>query len=322
VPPGEIRWPEGRRFAFTIVDDTDRATVANTSAVYDLLFELGLRTTKTVWPLRPIGPRHIGGQTLEDADYRQWVRTLQQQGFEIALHGVSDGASTRERVVQGLDYFREVIGTDPTMHINHVGQAETLYSDGGRFDQPVRVLYELARRLRGGMPASHGHDPTSCYFWGDVCRERVTFVRNLVVSDINTLRSDPLMPYHDERRPYVPYWFSASSGSGIARFCRLISEGNQDRLVEEGGACIVYTHFGSRFDLVGPSGGVGGRMERRFTQLLRRLAELPGWFVPASTLLRHVGNERGWCSVDERRRRTLHRMERAWFLANLRRREL
>lgn len=320
APIGQgIRWPDGRRFAFTIVDDTDRATVGNTSAVYDVLSHLGLRTTKTVWPLRPQGLAHIGGQTLEDEGYRSWIEDLQRRGFEIALHGVSDGSSPREHVINGLDFFREVTGNDPTIHVNHVGQAETLYCDGGRFDQPVRSLYELSRRLRSGMPPSHGHDPDSPYFWGDICRERITFVRNCVFPDINTLKSDPLMPYHDAHRPYVPYWFSSSSGSGISDFCRLISEENQDRLLAEGGACIVYTHFGSRFDLVGRSPAMGGRMERRFVQLLRRLAGLPGWFVPASQLLRHIGDERGWGSVDGRRR-SLHRMELRWLAGNLTRR--
>ena len=30
-------WPEGKRFAFTVVDDTDAATVENVGAVYDFL---------------------------------------------------------------------------------------------------------------------------------------------------------------------------------------------------------------------------------------------------------------------------------------------
>src|SRR5271165_313130 len=43
--PGEIAkpaWPQGKRFAFTIVDDTDRSTVENVGPVYDFLLELGL----------------------------------------------------------------------------------------------------------------------------------------------------------------------------------------------------------------------------------------------------------------------------------------
>ena len=46
-----IAWPDDRRFAFTIFDDTDNATLANIVPVYDLLAELGFRTTKSVWLL-------------------------------------------------------------------------------------------------------------------------------------------------------------------------------------------------------------------------------------------------------------------------------
>ena len=60
-PP--VVWPEGRKFAFTVLDDTDGQTVDNTKAVYDLLYDLGFRTTKTVWPLGGNGAPHCGGLT-------------------------------------------------------------------------------------------------------------------------------------------------------------------------------------------------------------------------------------------------------------------
>ena len=46
-----MKWPEQRKFAFTIVDDTDKATVENVKPVYDFLAESGIRTTKTAWPI-------------------------------------------------------------------------------------------------------------------------------------------------------------------------------------------------------------------------------------------------------------------------------
>ncbi|MGI6449930.1 MAG: hypothetical protein ACOX3R_06475 [Desulfitobacteriia bacterium] len=45
--PG-IQWPDGKRFAFTIIDDNDNATVQNNKPIYDLLLALGMKTTKTV----------------------------------------------------------------------------------------------------------------------------------------------------------------------------------------------------------------------------------------------------------------------------------
>ena len=41
--------PDGKRFAFTVFDDTDSATLENVRGVYALLAELGFRTTKSCW---------------------------------------------------------------------------------------------------------------------------------------------------------------------------------------------------------------------------------------------------------------------------------
>ena len=99
APPEPERWPQGKRFAFSIIDDTDVATVANVRPIYRLLERLGLRATKTVWPVScPEGSRHFAGsQTLDDPDYLDFVQDLQRRGFEIAFHGATMESSTRER---------------------------------------------------------------------------------------------------------------------------------------------------------------------------------------------------------------------------------
>jgi len=288
-----IHWPAGKKFAFTIVDDTDQSQVANTKPVYDFLAEHDIRTTKTVWPLRAKGKPITGGGSLQDEDYLRWVLDLKAKGVEIAMHGVADESSPRARVIEGLDTFKALIGNDPEMHVNHVGQKEGMYWGSARFDTPVRELYEAYLRVRKQNPQYAGHVENSPHFWGDLCRERIRFVRNMVWSDVNTLSMDPLMPYHDPRRPYVQYWYSSSHGSSVSRFCRLLSEANQDRLVEEQGACIVYTHLGSTFFPLNPD----------FVRLMRRLASLGGWFVPASTLLNYIGDQRGWTDVSKHRLR-------------------
>ena len=173
-----------------------------------------------------------------------------------------------------------------------------------------KVIYQWAWRLTKGEDQFHGHSEGGPYFWGDLCRDRIMYVRNLVFREINTLKVDPLMPYHDPRRPYVRYWFSSSEGASVHSFCQLISEANQDRLLEEGGACIAYTHFGNGF-------WRDSRLDPEFTRLMRRLANLPGWFVPASRLLDYLGEVRGWQVVDEDRRK-LDRMQWRWLLQKLR----
>src|SRR5262249_1061680 len=118
---------------------------------------------------------------------------------------------------------------------------------------------------------------------------------------INTLKMDPLMPYHDPRRPYVRYWFSASNGSGPVDFCRLISETNQDRLAAEGGGCIVYTHFGNGFQ----------PLPAEFRRLIERPSPMPGWFVPESQRPDYVGAQRGWRNARQQKT-AFARMQWRW----------
>lgn len=303
-----IDWPEGKAFAFTIVDDTDESTLENTKPVYDLLIELGIRTTKTVWPLAPTRTPKYGGETLQDAAYRAWVLDLQRRGFEIALHGITDHASERHEVEKGLAYFRAVTGSDPRMHVNHDGQAEGMYWGDARLDGWMRVVYRLANRLARQDRRYYGHDPESPYYWGDICRDRIEYVRNFVYSDINTLAQDSMMPYHDPERPFVRYWYSGSNGAEIGPCLTLLSEENQDRLVSEGGACIAYTHFALGFVR-------DGALDPRFESLMRRLASLGGWFVPASTLLDHMRTRPGWTPQADPA--ILRRMKRRFLMSRL-----
>jgi len=141
-------------------------------------------------------------------------------------------------------------------------------------------------------------------FWGDVCRERIKYVRNFVFGDVNTLAVCPWMPYHDPDRPWVNYWFASSEGAVAASFNERLAEENQDRLEAEGGACIMYTHFGLGFC-------EGGRVQPRFERLMRRLAGKNGWFVPVTTLLDHLLERRGTAEITSSQRA---RLEWRWLL--------
>src|SRR3989442_15986451 len=102
------RFPGGARFAFTVIDDTDVATVENVRPIYRLLEALGMRTTKTVWPVRcEEGSRDFSlSETMDDARYRDFVVDLHARGFEMALHCATMESSTRERTVRALECFR------------------------------------------------------------------------------------------------------------------------------------------------------------------------------------------------------------------------
>jgi hypothetical protein len=90
-----ISFPDGKEFAFTVFDDTDRSTAANVRPIYDALYKLGIITTKSVWVLPTTEPDVLVGeeQTLDDPDYLAFVLELQSRGFEIASHGARDGST-------------------------------------------------------------------------------------------------------------------------------------------------------------------------------------------------------------------------------------
>jgi hypothetical protein len=145
------------------------------------------------------------------------------------------------------------------------------------------------------------------YFWGDICRLRIKYFRNFVFQGVNTLKKCPIMPYHDPQRPLVNYWFASSNGAWAKDFNRCLSEPNQDRLEAEAGACIMYTHFVNGFS-------EGKAINPRFEQLMRRLSQKNGWFVPVATLLDFLLERQGHREITRAQRRYL---EWKWLLEKL-----
>jgi len=305
------KWPNGNRFAFTIIDDTDtvkadteKAALDRIRPVYDLLLEYGLKTTKTVW-IMP-GEKSRGCDLcLQNDKYLQWILDLRDKGVEIAIHGVAGKSSTRGEIVRALDFYRQVFGEYPSIHTNHVGNLDNLYWYQDRLVGAPALAYRaynLVRRGRRGR--SLGHKESSEYFWGNICRERISYVRNFTFRDVNTLRNDPWMPFHSPRHPFVREWFSASEGADLGQFVRLVSEPNQDRLMEERGACIAYTHFAFGFVR-------NGKVDPEFRALIRRLSQLPGYFVPVTKLLSHLkGPRAGQRHIQPK---DLARLQRRWL---------
>jgi len=287
----KISWPDGKRFAFTVFDDTDRTTLQNGPQIYQFLHDLGVLTTKSVWPLRGEKTPRIGGATCRDPDYLRWICQLKEQGFEIGFHGATYHTSNREQTIEGIEEFKRCFGAYPGAMANHADCEEGIYWGDARLGGMNRLLYNLLTRNRN-RGRFQGHVESSELFWGDICSEKIGYVRNFVYADINTLKVCPYMPYHDERRPYVKYWFASSEGHDCSSFCETISEKNVSRLEEEGGACIMYTHFGV------PDFLDNGNVNSRFKKLMTGLSRRSGWFVPVSTLLDHIQRERGRHTVS------------------------
>lgn len=281
-----IQYPDGKRFAFSIIDDTDMATLERLRPVYAAIERYGLRTTKTVWVMESNDPSNSTnrGDSLHDPAYRDFIVGLQQKGFEIALHGVRGGSSRREEILKGLDEFRDILGQYPRMQINHSLNQDNLYWG--------RHLYAIwPFRLAAGLAIRHefsGHDAASEYFWGDVAKERIQYVRRFTYPGINLLSVVPEMPYHVADKPYVNYWFPTANGDRVIEFEELLKDENLDRLEREGGVCLVYAHLGSG------SFNKGDGVDPRFEARLQAVSRRNGWFVPASQILDLLRRQPAW----------------------------
>lgn len=273
-------WPDGKSFAFTVFDDPDGDTVVARQHVYPLLSDLGFRTTKAVWPLGPLRERNSNGETCADAEYLEDAQALQSRGFEIAYHGAAPHSCTRDEVIRSLELFRRYFGSYPASMANHYN-ADAIYWGQARLTGALRRGIYNAMTRGENKNRFCGQVEGTPHFWGDVCRQRIRYCRNLVYREINTLRICPWMPYHDPERQYVDAWFSASEGAECPAFVHMLGEANQDRLEAEGGLSIMYTHFGKGFV-------ENGNVNSRFSELMKRLSRKNGWFVPLTTILDYL----------------------------------
>ena len=229
-----MNWPDGKRFAFTVFDDADYDLLENTRPVYDFLSDLGFRTTKSVWTLNALREAPLAGLSTETGDYLEWVLALQRTGFEIGFHGARCHSSPRHDTAEALDRFRAQFGHDPRSMSNHFQNAESIYWGAARLSGLARFVYRVANSRQ--PLHCDGHMPDSAHFWGDLCRERVRYVRNFVFREINSLKACPYMPYRDLARPYVNAWYASAEGGDVESFVATICPEQQDRLVAEGGA--------------------------------------------------------------------------------------
>jgi hypothetical protein len=285
LPP--VIWPDGKRFAFTIFDDCDLQTLENGPPVYEFLYDLGIITAKSVWMLDPINPPRVGGMTCQNPEYAKWVLYLAEKGFTIGLHNVSPGSSNREHTLKGFMLYENTFSKSPRIFANHADCLEAIYWGKKRLGGINRTIYSLliymqmVLRHNHPTPAFCGEDEDTIYFWGDICRDKIRYVRNFVCDDINTLEYCPFMPYHDPLRPFVNNWFASTSGYDCKEFCRKVTKDNVLHLEEEGGACIMYTHFGKDFYK-------DGHLNPQFKEAMEFLATRNGWFVPPDIVLDYL----------------------------------
>jgi len=273
-----MRWPLNKDFAFTIIDDTDNATLQNIAPVYDYLQSKNFKTTKTIWVYPP---RDIfNGKTIQDQDYLSFLLNLENHGFEIQMHNVGSGKFTRNEIIEGLNIFKTHFDRYPSMHINHSFNPDNIYWGHKRFGILLRSLIKL---FKGKSRMFYGDETESKYFWGDLTKKHIKFIRNRVFNDINTLKMDPKMPYKESYKSlYSNYWFSSSDGHTLEEFNDITKGSNIDKLKKEKGLSIIYTHFASGFV------DSEGKLNDTFKKNMDYLSKQNGWFVPASEILDYL----------------------------------
>lgn len=278
-----LRFPEGRLCAFGITDDADGATLEKVRIVYGFLDSLGMRSSRSVW-VRPASrrsgnPESTGkacrGATLEDPAYLALVRSIRDAGHEICYHLASGGNNTRGENESALEFMRRELGSCPRLLINHGRNADAMYWGrsilGGGLPGLIARIYCSDR--------SEGEIPGSQWFWGDLCRRHIAYVRHLKSAEIDNLRLNPSMPYHLPGRPYVNRWFSCTDLSKPWLVRRILTPKAVDGLVRGRGACVAYAYL---HDFVMPDGSI----EPSFRRAAELLAGTPGcWSAPVSDIL-------------------------------------
>jgi len=277
-----MKWPLNKEFAFTIIDDTDDSTIENIKPIYEYLKTKNIKTTKTVWvyPSR----NNYTGQTIQDSDYLDFLLKIEQEGFEIQLHNVGSGSFKRHEIIEGFSIFKEKFGRYPALHINHSSNPDNIYWGYKRY---AAILSFLVKLFKGEERRFYGDEIESDYFWGDLSKKHIKYIRNRVFNGINTLRFDPQMPYTEKNKKFSNYWFSSSDGHTIEEFNNLISKENINNLTKESGLCIVYTHLACGFL------ERNGEINRTFKKNIDYLSLQNGWFAPASKILDYLLKSKG-----------------------------
>ncbi len=270
------------RCVVAVTDDTDFFQFETTAPVYTFMDSLGVRVTKTVWAFEhPDHPPEHSGLTLQDPEYRRWVLAEAARGHEIVLHSATAGHDERETTIAAFDTLRNLVGGEPRLMVFHSVNREAFYWGSRRLPFP---LLQWVYRMRTGLNRFDGDDPSSPFYWVDVSRSLVTYVRGYTTDEINTLAVDPSMPYEDPLTPDAPLWCASSNGKLVGEFVRLLSKSNVDKLKRQEGVSIVYTHFASGFAEPSATGRWSATPEARevFTRCVR---DPEVEFAPAGELL-------------------------------------
>jgi hypothetical protein len=264
-----LRWPYPYRWAFGFTSDTDNTSLEATRFFYDYCLEKGMYPTKTVWVHKPQRQSGVldtleidSSPTLEDVDYQEYCQSISQKGIEFCLHDVSAGNNLREEIMQGFEEFQEAFGYYPRLHICHGLNQDHPYWSLNHFSHPLMKF--VGKLIYGRRAKFSGEDPESPYYWSDICRRRIKYLRLYRALKFNVLKYNPSMPYHLYDKPDVRFWFSVSGGGHY--LLNNLDHSHLDRLSQEDGAFILYGYEGELSE-------INDRGERRFKRDLKEAFE-------------------------------------------------
>lgn len=283
--PQAINWPNGKKAAFSIIDDTDDAKLPEIRDVYELVAAHGLRTTKTVW-VYPVRDKHLftGDSLLGNPEYLSFIRWLAQRGFEVGLHNVGSGAFTRTEIREGLAHYKRLLGSYPKIHVNHSYNKDNIYGGEKRFTFPLR---QIMKRMYPDYSGFEGDVEGSPFFWGDLHKELIEYSRSFELDGLNLLRYTKF-PYRDPMySQYCNLFYPSVFCSNQDLFNHHVTEKSIARLISDGGCSIIYTHLGYYSER--------GEIDRGFRDRLKLLEKYSDdlWLAPVSEILDHMISQLG-----------------------------
>lgn len=273
-------------FAFLVVDDTDCACLPEIAEVYDVLNQNGLKTNKTIWVYPPRDEPKNFGDTLSNPTYSQWVKTLQNRGFEIGLHNVGSGSFNRDEILNGLELFKSTLGSYPEIHVNHSYNPDNIYSGEERFGY---VFSAILRRLYPNYNGFQGNQPGSKHFWGDVHKKYIKYSRNVELPGLDISKYVSQVPFlYENKKEYSNYWYPVTFAPNPWMWNKVVNPKSIEKLKRRRGAAIVYTHFGYYHM-------EHGYIDPDFVKSIDYLGKQNGWYVTLSEFmdyqLKHLNTE-------------------------------
>jgi hypothetical protein len=115
------------------------------------------------------------------------------------------------------------------------------------------------------------------------------------------------MPYHDPAKPLVNMWYASTEGPKVQPFTNSITPEKIDRLEEEGGLCLMYTHFAHEFS-------INGEINPEFRKNMEYIASRDCWFAPVSAVLDFLRKVNGDHVITKSER---NKLERKWLTDRL-----